>query len=313
VFAEGKLMELTYISHLSKALGVLAMVGAALAQTTTPPTPTPTPVACPSGTSTATPPTLLTFSAERVLSPTQISSTLTPTFPSGLAAAITANTMEIHESFAFNAQNQVLTLNMFPLQTGSPVPTPATAMVPTTVFNIVAIKVDKIYTSCTPSASVMFVGTVSTNTPVSPFGNLTGAPVAVSIGLTSDNPPKVTNVAVLLAGTALEFSAAGAGNITFTSTPVTPPGSTGGPNIVVTATSPTAVRIADLDASATTSNNLPLKFQWTVVAGAAALSNSTQAKASVFIQGGAGTYTFRVTVTDSQGNVATKDVDVVFL
>lgn len=306
-------MHLTYVSHLSKAFGLLAVVSVALAQTTTPPTPTPTPVPCPSGTSTATPPTLLSFSAERVLSPTQISSTLTPAFPSGLASAITANTMELHESFAFNAQNQVLTLNMFPLQTGSPVPTPSTAFVPTSVFNIVAIKVDKVYTSCLPNASVMFVGTVSTNTPVSPFGNLTGAPVAVSIGLSSDNPPKVTNVAVLIAGTALEFSAAGAGTITFSASPVTPPGSTGGPNVIVSATSPTAVRVADLDASATTSPNTPLKFQWTVVAGAAAISNSNQAKATVFIQGGVGTYTFRVTVTDSQGNVATKDVDVVFL
>jgi hypothetical protein len=58
---------------------------------------------------------------------------------------------------------------------------------------------------------------------------------------------------------------------------------------------------------------MPLTFQWTVVAGAADIANAKSAKAIGYIQGGAGLYTFRVTVTDSQGNVATKDVAFQFL
>jgi hypothetical protein len=50
-----------------------------------------------------------------------------------------------------------------------------------------------------------------------------------------------------------------------------------------------------------------------VVAGAADVANPTAAKAIGYLLGSAGTYTFRVTVTDSKGNVSTKDVIVQYL
>jgi hypothetical protein len=118
-----------------------------------------------------------------------------------------------------------------------------------------------------------------------------------------------------VSGNVVEFSAAGAGTITFTSSSVTPPGTTGGgPSIVITApNSPTTYRIVDLDASKTTGSNPPLTYQWTVVAGAADIANGTAAHATGYIQGGAGTYTFRVTVTDAAKNVKTQDVSIQFL
>jgi hypothetical protein len=159
----------------------------------------------------------------------------------------------------------------------------------------------------------MFVGTVATNTPASPFGDVTGAASAVSVGLTNDNPPKITNVVVLQGGTSVEYSAAGAGTINFATSPATPPPSSAGPSIVLNVLDLTGLPYVTLDASATTSGNLPLTFQWTVVSGAADIGNANSAKAIGYILGGIGTYTFRVTVTDSAGNVSTKDVSVQYL
>jgi K319-like protein len=172
--------------------------------------------------------------------------------------------------------------------------------------------VDAIYTATGPRPGVMLVGTVATNTPASPFGNLVGEPAVVSIGFTSDTPPKINNVVVVIAGQVVQFSGTGGGTVTFTNAPVTPPGSGAGPTIVVAVSSPTAIRVVNLDASATTGSNLPLKFHWSVVAGAADIANAESAFATGYILGGAGTYTFRVTVTDSKGNSNFKDVDVQF-
>jgi hypothetical protein len=309
-------MHLTHIVRYLTA--TVLMAGAAAAQTTTP-TPTPTTAnPCPSSTA----PTLVSFTLERALIPTNISSTATPTFPTGLQPALNTQTMELRQSVNFNAANNLLTLNLFPVQSGAPTPTPIGNLTPTSIFDTLAIKVDKVYTTCTPVPSVMFVGTVATNSPATLFGNLSGAPVAVSVGLTEatttgttppTTPPTINDVAVLIAGRALEYSTGATATINFAASSVTPPGTTGGPNIVVASVGPTAFRIIDLDASASTGSGT-LSFQWSVVAGAASINTPTNvAHTTAFIEGGAGTYTFRVTVTDSQGNVSTKDVNVQFL
>ena len=304
-------MHSTYTSQFLAALIILG--GTAVAQTTTPPPTTTTP--CPSSTA----PTLASFTLERALTPSNILSTSTPTFPTGLQAAIGTQTMELRQNVTFNAANSLLTLNLFAVQSGAPSPTPLTGLAPGSIFDTLAVKVDKTYTTCTPNTSVMFVGTVATSSPSTLFGNLSGAPVAVSVGIstptssTTTTAPTLNDAAVLIAGKAVEYSAGGTGAITFTAGSVTPPGTTVGPNIVVASIGTTAFRIVDLDASASTGNGT-LTFQWTVVAGAAAVNNPTNvAKTTAFIEGGAGTYTFQVTVTDSQGNVSTKQVSVQFL
>ena len=55
------------------------------------------------------------------------------------------------------------------------------------------------------------------------FGTLTGSPAEVSVGLTNEETPKITNVVVLAAGTVVEYSAAAAGTVTFVASSVTPP------------------------------------------------------------------------------------------
>ena len=288
----------------------LTMVGMAAAQTTTPTNTTTTTAFTTMACTTATATPLQSFTVERTLPLTAFNSSFTPAFPTNVQTGVTANALEIREGISFSPQNQLLTLNLFTVQPGAPAPTPLGSI--GSIFSTFTIKVDSIYTSTGPRPGVMLVGTVATNTPSSPFGNLSGAPATVSIGFTNDTPPKINNLVVVVAGQVVEFSGAGAGTVTFFNTPVTPPGSGGGPTISVLPAGPTAIRVVNLDASATTSPNTPLKFHWSVVAGAADVANQDSALATGYILGGAGVYTFRVTVTDSKGNTSSQDVNVQF-
>jgi hypothetical protein len=298
-------MYMKCISRLLIVVVVLCLVGSAVAQTPPPTTTNP----CPS----ATAPTLASYAVERVLDPAQVLSTITPIIPASVAVGVQNKVLEIHEAMVFDSQSQVLTLNLFPMQTGSPIPTPPGGVVPGTVFSTLALKVDFIKTTCTPNTAVMFVGSIAANSTVYPFGNVAGTPAVVLAGLTNDNPPMIKNVVEVQGGIAVLYSPTGAGTITFTAGPVTPPTTSSGPNIVLKVPDLTTIPTVDLDASATTSSNLPLTFHWTVVAGAADIANPTSAKALGYILGSVGTYTFRVTVTDSKGNVSTKDVNVQYL
>jgi hypothetical protein len=169
------------------------------------------------------------------------------------------------------------------------------------------MSVDKIYSSAALRPSLMLVGTIATNSPVSPYGNLAGVPASLSIGYTNDTPPKINNVVLVFAGSAVEFSGAGAGTLAFVPPPVVPPPGTA-PQIVIS--SPTSVfsKIADLNASTSTSANPPLTFQWAVVNGNADIAHSTSATALAYLNGGFGSYTFKLTVTDAKGNVSSQNV-----
>jgi PKD domain len=282
-------------------VALVVAAGTALAQTGTP-----VPV-----TTTQSPPTVQSFNIERVLPLNAFYSSFTATFPPAVQTGVTSGAIEIRESIAYDATKQLLTLNLFPVQSGAVLPTPANTIPSSSIFSTLVVNVDKVYVESSPTPGVMFVGTVSTNSPASPFGNVSGAAAAVSIGNTTDTPPKINNVVVLIAGTVVEYSPAGGGTVTFTSAPVTPPGSNG-PTIVIANPGPIANRSVTLDASGTTGVNLPLSYQWSVVTGSADISGRTSVVAAGIIYGGPGSYTFRVTVTDSAGNVATKDLTVQF-
>ena len=102
-----------------------------------------------------------------------------------------------------------------------PIPTPPGPNLTASTFSIASMNVDKIYSSLSPRPNVMLTGTITTNSPLSPYGNLAGAPAALSFGYTKDTPPKLTDVVLLISGNAVEFSPAGAGTLTFV--PVAPP------------------------------------------------------------------------------------------
>jgi hypothetical protein len=252
-----------------------------------------------------TPPTIQTLNLERVIDIKSVLTTLTPSIPPLIGAGVISGALELRESVSFNTANQVLTLNEFSVQTGAAIPTTGNK----SIFSTLTINVDKIYSSMTPRPSLMLTGTVATNSPGSPFGNLTGAPGAVGIGYTTDNPAKVTDVTLMVAGSAVEFSPGAQGTLAFVQPPA-PPTPSNAPQIVISSPTSVFTLIADLDASASTTANPPLTFQWTSVEGNSDIARANTAKALAYLIGGKGSYTFKVTVTDAKGNSSSQKVTI---
>src|ERR1700732_4413330 len=67
--------------------------------------------------------TVTAYSAERTLSLTNVLTTVTPTAPASLLAALAAGAIEIREQTNYNPQSNVLTSTVFVVPTGSPNPT----------------------------------------------------------------------------------------------------------------------------------------------------------------------------------------------
>src|ERR1043166_8816082 len=113
LIAERKHMYRSCISRLLIAVVVICLVTSASAQTLPPTTSNP----CPSTAA----PTLSSCSVERVVDPAQVLSTITPSIPASVSIGVQNKVLEIHETMTFDSQSQVLTLNLFPMQVGSPI------------------------------------------------------------------------------------------------------------------------------------------------------------------------------------------------
>jgi len=230
---------------------------------------------------------------------------MTPSIPPNLLAAIASGALEAREQMNLNTSSNVLTVTGFTAQPGSPSPTPQNAINNSSLIQNYQINVDKMAFSCQPVPSVLITGKVAVNFPKTPYGDITGALAAISMGYTTDNPAKINNVVVLIPGIAGLYSAAAAGTLTFSASSVTPPGSNTGPSIVFTpsATQATAQKQLVLDASQSTDpNGLQLTFVWTQVSGpAAAINFGNTANPLITFAGGKGDYVFQVTATNSKG------------
>jgi hypothetical protein len=231
-------------------------------------------------------------------------------------AAISSGALEAREQMSLNTTSNVLTVQGFTVQPGSPSPTPQSALNFGSILQSYQVNVDKIAFSCQPVPSVLITGKVSNNSPKTPYGDITGALIAVGIGYTTDNPPKLNNVVVLVPGVAGLYSAAASGTLTFASSSATPPGSNNGPTIVFTpgATQTTAQKQLVLDASKSTdANGLQLTYAWTETSGpAAGINLSNTATPLITFAGGKGDYTFQVTVTNSQGVMSTATTTITY-
>jgi uncharacterized protein (TIGR03437 family) len=180
----------------------------------------------PAATCTTAPPAAQSFSVERTIMPANTGTTYDTSLSSTILASLAAGTQEMREQLVYNPQANTLTSTVFLVQAGSPIPTPSGTDITAATLATYNISIDRTYTSCSPSPSLMFAGTVTASSggASAPNGiyNLTfnGTPATVSIGYTTDNPPLINNVVTLFAGFAVYYSPAGYGTVTFAANPV---------------------------------------------------------------------------------------------
>jgi hypothetical protein len=300
-----KRMEAT----LTAATLLVALAGVIpLAAQTSPTTPT-TPSTC-----TTAPPGLTTLDFERAATLTDILTTLTPNLPANELASIASGAQEIREIFIYNSQQGTITSTVFLVAAGAPLPTPNFNF-QTGVIQSTTITISQILTSCSPVPSLLIVGTVSNSSTTGVYGNLTGAPAAISIGYTTATPPAINNVVEVIAGAVAAYSAAGTGTVTFPAVPVVPPGSTGG--VVITVTSPQlgtlvggtkVIQVGQnpllLDASTSTGTG-PLTFTWSTLGSPVNFTGTGKPGQILVTFPSKGDFTIQLTVTDSNTGVTT--------
>jgi hypothetical protein len=295
---------------LTAAMLLVALAGVIpLAAQTTPTTPT-TPSTC-----TTAPPGLTTLDFERAATLTDILTTLTPNLPANELASIASGAQEIREIFIYNSQQGTITSTVFLVAAGAPLPTPNFNF-QTGVIQSTTITISQILTSCSPLPSLLIVGTVSNSSTTGVYGNLTGAPAAISIGYTTDTPPAINNVVEVIAGAVAVYSAAGTGTVTFPAVSVVPPGSTGG--VTITVTNPVLGTLVGgtakvfqvgqnpllLDASTSTATG-PLTFTWSTLGAPVNFTGTGKPGQILVTFPSKGDFTIQLTVTDSNtGNTA---------
>ncbi len=274
-------------------------------------TPT-TPATC-----TTAPTSITTFNTERTLGlgTGSVFTNMTPNIPSDVLNSVTSGALEVREQASLNTDKNVLSFQAFTVAPGSPNPTPVNTIPSNSVLWRYQIQVENMYFSCQPVPSVLIVGKMTTNYPVTPFGSLNGSLVAVGLGYTTDDPPKINNFTVLVPGVAGLYSGEAMGTLEFPTSPVTPPGTSGVPTIVFTpgAEQSTAQKQMVLDVSKSTDpNNLQLTFAWTQVNMnvPAGIANANTAMPLVTFSGGKGDYIFEVTATNSKGATATAQTTI---
>jgi hypothetical protein len=285
----------------------------AFAQTTTPTAPS----TC------TTPPTAFTaLNIEHTLTlgASGVFSTNLPNIPQSILDQVTAGTVQLREAIRLDTSQtpNILTITGFTADPSAPSPVPPNTIQSSQVLSSQRVAVDNVSFSCSPVPSALIVGHVLTNNPNTPWGNSNNALVAVGFGYTTDNPPKINNITVLLPGIAGLYSQAAVGTLTFPTSPVTPPGSAGNAPVIVWAQNPippTAQRQIILDVSQSTdpNGNVPLTFSWVQVNTnvQAGIANANTATPLVTFNG-KGDYTFMVTVTNTKGVSSTAQITVTY-
>ena len=265
--------------------------------------------------------TLTALQIERVLSLSSLSSltTITPNpmiVTPSVVALLTSGAAEIRERLIYSPTQQTVTSTTFVVPAGSPIPTPLGLDITQQTIALFVIGVGAPVFSTKPGPSILLTGTVISNPNSTPFGNYVGASAVVSLGYTTDTPPKLNNVVCLIAGATVAYSASAVGTLTITQ----PSAPGGGPNsnapTVVIAPAGTAIQSQiRLDASGSTDpNKLALTYLWTVVSPPVAnILNPTSATPDVQFVSGSNTYTFKVTVTNSSGLSSTGTISVLYI
>ncbi len=267
----------------------------------------------------AAPTAVSSLSIESVLTLSNVLTTLTPNIPANVLAGITSGAQEIRSRIIYNPAGNTVTTTIFQVAPGSPNPTPLGIDVTGATLEGFALNVDKVYASCLPVPSVMFVGTIGGSG--GSFGSSNGAPAAISVGFTTDTPSKVNNVVELIAGEVVAYSASANGVITFPAPLITPPVTpAGNPTIVfgpgVSTTAPNQIFFnpAAIDVSGSTDpGKLALTYLFASDKAVDFKPSNTSATPTLYFDAGAGDYTITVTATNSAGLSTSQKVIFQFL
>jgi hypothetical protein len=259
-----------------------------------------------------TPPTSVTaLSFESVVQLNNILTVFPPNIPANVIAAITSGAQQLRGRVIYNPAQGTVTTTVFVVAPGSPNPTPLSIDITQQTIVVSVLQVDRVYIACTPTPSIMFVGTISGSSGI--FGNFNGAPGAISFGYTTDNPPSINNVTGLAAGQGVIFSPSGTGAlpggaaITFPAAPVTSPTSAGAPMIVINPTPVTGslqvfFNPYHVDASQSSDpNKLALTYMWSSDKPVNFQPSNKDAAPNIQFGSGAGDYTITLTITNSAG------------
>ena len=270
-----------------------------------------TPVTC-----TVAPTAVSSLSIESVVKLTNVLTTLTPAIPANVLAAITSGAQEIRSRIIYNPGGNTVTTTIFLVAPGAPNPTPVSIDVTGATVESFALNVDRVYTSCLPLPSVMFVGTIGGSG--GSFGSSNAAPAAVSIGFTTDTPSKVNNVVELIAGEVVLYSASANGTVTFPAPLLTPPVTpTGNPTIVfgpgvsVSSVNQVFFNPLTIDVSGSTDPaKLALTYSFTSTKAIDFKPSASSPTPTLYFDAGPGDYVITVTVTNSAGLSSSQNINV---
>ena len=161
-------------------------------------------------------PTVQAFLIERALTFPHLLSTISPNpalVTPAILAGIESGQLEIRERLAYDPVGQTIASTTFLVFAGSPLPTPLSVDLSQQTIAYFVLVVGTPVLSTKPYPSILFTGTVVDNPSGTPFGQYEGAAAFVSAGYTNDNPPQLNNVACVIAGATIAYSASAVGTL----------------------------------------------------------------------------------------------------
>ena len=120
------------------------------------------------------------FTIERVLTIASITAPTAPNFPPPVLAGLQAGAIEVHQIFAYSSAKGIVEQTAFVVPGNSPVPFPNPSGAP--LADHYFFQVDAASVTSSPSPSVVLIGHVTSNDVATPWGNITGAGIALSFG-----------------------------------------------------------------------------------------------------------------------------------
>ena len=160
------------------------------------------------------------FMAERVLTLSSAVAPNPPNFPDAVLTALQNGVIELHQRFTYNSAQHTIEQLAFVVPANTPVPVPDPSGAP--VGDHYIIQVDSAIISNSSHPSLVLAGHVTLNDVPTPFGDVTGAGVTLTIGYN-------TAGAAVQFGPILEsvsplyglYSTSGAGSLSLTPSPRT--------------------------------------------------------------------------------------------